>query len=101
MSMSSLRCLAAVLAAAGAVAVAAPSAHALPRQNVCGPGWIGDYQNDVSYASSFNDQAVYYWNLMDVVQPSDLDYVLGQYNSAISNRDTYQGRADRLLRSCG
>ena len=101
MSMSSPRRLAAVLAAAAAVAVAAPSAHALPRQNVCGPGWIGDYQNDVAYASSFNDQAVYYWNLMDVVQPSDLDYVVGQYNSALSNRDTYQSRADRLLRSCG
>jgi hypothetical protein len=99
--MSPTRRFAAGLAAAIAVAVAAPSAHALPRQNVCGPGWIGDYQNDVAYASSFNDQAVYYWNLMDVVQPSDLDYVIGQYNSAISNRDTYQSRADRLLRSCG
>ena len=100
MSMSSPRRLVAVLAAAGAVAIAAPPAHALPRQNGCSPGWYGDYQNDVAYAVYFNDQAVYYWNLMDVVQPSDLDYVYGQYNSAIGNRDTYQNRANQLLRSC-
>jgi len=47
-------------------------------RNVGGPAWYGDYQNDVAYAGYFNDQAVYCWNLMDVVQPSDLDYVLGQ-----------------------
>jgi len=69
-------------------------------RNVGGPAWYGDYQNDVAYAGYFNDQAVYYWNLMDVVQPSDLDYVFGQYNSAIGNRDTYQNRANQLLRSC-
>jgi hypothetical protein len=100
MSMSSPLRLAVVLAAAGACAVAAPSAHALPRQNVCGPGWYGDYSNEVSIAGYFNDQAAYYWNQMDVLSGASLDYAYEQYNSAIYNRDSHQRRADQLLRSC-
>jgi hypothetical protein len=101
--MSSPLRLVAGLAAAATVAFAAgaPSAHALPRQNVCGPGWYASYSNDVSTAGYFGDQVNYYWNLMDVVQPADVDYVYAQLTSAIGNRDYYQNRANQLLRSCG
>ena len=98
MSMSSPLRLAAGLAAVAALALAAPSAHALPRQNVCGPGWYGDYQNDVAYAGYFDGLAQYYWTQLDTTP--DVDYTMQQLNSAINNRDNYQQRADQLLRSC-
>ena len=98
--MSSLLRLVAGLAAVAALTLAAPSANALPRQNVCGPGWYATYSNEVTIAGYFDDQAHYYWNLMDVVQPSDVDYVYAQYTSALSTRDDHQNRANQLLRSC-
>jgi len=100
MSMSSPLRLAAGLGVAVACAVAAAPAHALPRQNVCGPGWYATYSNEVSIAGYFEGQAEYYWAQMDVLSGASLDYAYEQYNDAIYNRDSHQRRADQLLRSC-
>jgi hypothetical protein len=91
--------LIAALAVAGGLAAAAPAAHALPRQNVCGPGWYGDYSNDIAYAGYFQGLVDYYWNALDTTP--DPGYTWQQLNNAIDNRDSYQRRADSLLRSCG
>ncbi len=47
------------LPVAAGLAAAARSAHALPLQNVCGPGSYGEYQNDVAYATYFDGQVQY------------------------------------------
>jgi hypothetical protein len=101
MSMSSPLRLAAGLAAVAALALAAPSAHALPRQNVCGPGWQVDYSNDIWYANYWDGQAQHYWDEIDHAQSqAEQDYALQQLEYSIANRDSYQRRADQLLRSC-
>jgi hypothetical protein len=101
MLMSSPLRVAAGLAAAAALAVAAPSAHALPRQNVCGPGWQVDYSNDVWNANYWDGQAQHYWDEMDHAQSQpELDYAYQQLEYSLGNRDSYQRRADQLLRSC-
>ena len=101
MAMSSPLRLAGGLAAAAALALAASSAHALPRQNVCGPGWQSDYSNDLWYVNYWDGQAQHYWDEWDHAQSqAEQDYAYQQLEYSIANRDSYQGRANQLLRSC-